>query len=113
MSSQAPTRRRESPEPGAPAEASVRLDNKGGAGRLVFEGDWVVRNALKLDSELDRLKASGVAAFDLSGIGRIDTTGAWLIDRTRHQFEHKGSKVSLEGASQDVEILLDAVHKAE
>lgn len=115
MSSPAPTTRSASPQDGSPGEASVRVDGKGDAGRVVFEGAWVVRNALVLDCELEKLEAAGGhdATFDLSGIAKFDTTGAWLIDRTLHKLEAKGAKVTLQGASEDVQTLLDAVHKAQ
>ncbi|MCC6919218.1 MAG: MlaE family lipid ABC transporter permease subunit [Alphaproteobacteria bacterium] len=95
-------------------KASARLEGKGGRATLRVEGDWIVVNAMELDRELDALKPEGgQVTFDLSGLGRFDTTGAWLLDRTRGQFEAAGASVELTGGEEAAMSLLAAVQKAE
>jgi phospholipid/cholesterol/gamma-HCH transport system permease protein len=81
---------------------------------LALTGDWDIRNALKLDKQLAELDfPKGTVTFDLSGVDRFDTTGAWLLERTKDAVEAAGGKVTLAGGSDDQMSLLDAVQKAE
>lgn len=65
------------------ASLSTRLE----AGRLILEprGDWVVQAIARLDAPLRKLEAEsdpGSLAIDVSALGRIDTSGAYLLGRT-------------------------------
>lgn len=69
-------------KPGS-ASLSTRLE----AGRLILEprGDWVVQAIARLDAPLRKLQAEsdpGSLAIDVTGLGRIDTAGAYLLGRT-------------------------------
>ncbi len=101
---------------GAPLRpASAVLQMRGGAPVLVASGDWVVRQSNMLEEQLDalRIPSAATAAFDVSGVGKFDTAGAWLIERTRDRFMAAGATVTIEGMSEDAASLLDAVHLAE
>ena len=94
--------------------ASAKLDCGQGTATLHVEGDWVVRNAMQLDKELAQMDAGGgQVIFDLTGLGKFDTTGAWLMERTRAQFEAAGGHVEFQNGESAVMSLLDAVQKAE
>lgn len=81
---------------------------------LSLSGDWNITNALKLDKQLSALDFSGrQVTFDLSGLGHFDTTGAWLLERTRNTVEEGGGKVQITGGTEDQLSLIDAVQKAE
>lgn len=58
--------------------------------RLALRGAWVVTTLATVDSELRQLtKAAGaepLSQLDLSGLERLDTAGAFLIDRTLREF---------------------------
>jgi phospholipid/cholesterol/gamma-HCH transport system permease protein len=66
---------------------------------LAVSGDWVVTTIHEVDPGLRALDLpAGVAMLDVSGLGRIDTSGALIIDRTlgcegRPQFvgEHRSA----------------------
>lgn len=89
---------------------AARLDGT----TLQLSGDWNITHALALDKQLNALDfSSGSLTFDLSGIERFDTTGAWLLDRTRIAAEAAGAKVTLQGGSEGQMSLLEAVQKAE
>ena len=93
-----------------PAPGAATLEN----GVLAMTGDWDIRHALKLDRQLAALKfAGGQVTFDMSGIGRFDTTGAWLVERTRDAIAGQGGSVALQGGTEGQLSLLEAVHKAE
>ena len=77
---------------------------------LTLSGDWTIRTADGLDRTLRAVEgAGGRAAIDLSGIERMDTTGAWLIERTKRALQDGGMQVELRGASGDHTILLDRI----
>ena len=59
-------------------------------------GQWTIAESARLDQELRKLNAgSGQAmVMDASGIERLDSTGAWLLLRTRRALEAAGRKVS-------------------
>ena len=85
------------------------IENAAGPGawfkvdRDVFKagGAWTIAESARLDQELRRLDTgsgqtpSGRAiTMDASGIDRLDSTGAWLLLRTRRALEGAGLKVS-------------------
>jgi len=81
---------------------------------LRLSGEWTIKHALVLDKQLNALEFSGGAlTFDLSGISHFDTTGAWLLDRTRMAAEEGGASVTIQGGSDDQMSLFEAVRKAE
>ena len=49
-----------------------------------------------------------ISAIDLSGIERIDTVGAWLVERLA-----KSTGAQVRGASPEAEILIEAVQRAD
>jgi phospholipid/cholesterol/gamma-HCH transport system permease protein len=59
-------------------------------------GRWTIAESARLDHELRKLDVgSGQAmVMDASGIERLDSTGAWLLLRTRRALEATGRKVS-------------------
>jgi phospholipid/cholesterol/gamma-HCH transport system permease protein len=65
-------------------------------GVLSMGGLWTIRESARLDSELRAFKpeGAGAIAMDASKIERLDSTGAWLLLRTRRALESGGRKVS-------------------
>ncbi len=47
--------------------------------------------------------------IDVSGVERIDTTGAWVIHKLVRDFDAAGSKAVIAGATPDVQRLIDEV----
>jgi phospholipid/cholesterol/gamma-HCH transport system permease protein len=82
----------------------------GGLG-LGASGVWTVRTVGAVDRQLSTLAASarGSAEIDLSRITHLDTAGAWLIHRTRRDFERRGIRVSMSGADSEAQSLIEAV----
>jgi phospholipid/cholesterol/gamma-HCH transport system permease protein len=64
--------------------------------RLVAEGEWTTRDAAKLDTALHGISLgdAGTAEIDGSGIKRLDSAGAWLLVRTKREWEGQGKKVA-------------------
>lgn len=81
----------------------------------VFSGIWTTRTVALVDAEMRKIEArNGFAtlALDLSGIEKIDTAGAWVINRLVSANEGNGVTVQMEGRSEPAKILLDAVAEA-
>lgn len=74
-------------------------------------GDWIVAHAALIEASLLALDGHPrrSATFDLSHLGRLDTTGAWLIHRTRRSLEQTGASVTVAGGSVAQSTLLNAV----
>jgi phospholipid/cholesterol/gamma-HCH transport system permease protein len=82
-------------------EAWFRLERD----RLELGGDWTIGASARLDRDLRALKPEGSGApggeaakrpitIDASQIGRLDSSGAWLLLRTRRALEDAGHQVS-------------------
>ena len=72
---------------------------------LRFNGDLTLPRLGVLPTRLERLKGQSFI-LDLSGVGRMDTIGAWLIYRTARD---RGGEIV--GAGKDHRTLLDQVAK--
>ena len=81
--------------------------NEGGKRLLCFQGDLTLAKLGVLPTRLERLKGRGYV-LDLSGVGRMDTIGAWIIHRTAR--DHDGEII---GASEDHLPLLRQVAEAD
>jgi phospholipid/cholesterol/gamma-HCH transport system permease protein len=83
------------------------------AGELVLraQGDWVVATATELDRSLHalRLPRGRLITLDLSGMGRLDTTGAWLLLRTERDLASHGNNVALANVPAEAEPLIQQV----
>lgn len=81
--------------------------------QIALSGHWTAEWSREVEEEAQRLMDQGDDArrvvFDLSGIERIDTLGAWVLDRTRHDLGAKGISADFRGARAEQRILLDEV----
>lgn len=78
---------------------------------IMLAGNWTIQAAEQLDKELNDLTglASAELSFDLSGLQRLDTAGAWLIHRARKNQQAVGASVRLVGAAPQFQVLIDEV----
>ena len=74
----------------AAPDAWFRLEG----GRLELGGAWTIGASARLDRELRGLKADGNVAIDASKLEKLDSSGAWLLVRTRRALEAGGAKVT-------------------
>ncbi|QXX74402.1 ABC transporter permease [Methylovirgula sp. HY1] len=85
-------------------------DFVGDAVRFSLAGHWTIDSAPILENQVASLLAkvgsSGRAVLDLGGIDRLDTSGAWLIDRTREDLGRNGVDARVENLRPEYEILL-------
>jgi len=79
-----------------PAAAAARLETVRRGDTLVLKiaGSWVLGSAEPHDAPLRGLSFAGVKTLeiDCAGLDRLDTTGAWLLMRTRRAAEMAGAR---------------------
>ena len=63
--------------------------------RMSAGGAWITRHAAMLDPQLRAIDAGGVSEVEIdgSGIASLDSTGCWLLVRTKIGFEAAGLRV--------------------
>jgi len=93
--------------PDGPEFSSQRV---GDTVTLNLGGHWTVDASAAIEARADALLVEGDGArrvvLDLGRVGRLDTAGAWLIDRARQTLDAKGVDARLESVRPEYEILL-------
>jgi phospholipid/cholesterol/gamma-HCH transport system permease protein len=93
--------------PDGPEFSSERL---GEVVKLSLGGRWTVDASAAIEARADSLvthsRDARQVVFDLGRITRLDTAGAWLIDRARETLNGKGVDARLESVRPEFEILL-------
>jgi phospholipid/cholesterol/gamma-HCH transport system permease protein len=82
--------------------------------RLAGNGAWTAGNARRLESEINgamrRYAAVKHVAIDMGGVERLDTFGAWLLERLVRAFTGRGCDTEVTGLKEDYRQLVDEVH---
>jgi phospholipid/cholesterol/gamma-HCH transport system permease protein len=85
----------------------------GEAGRLEARGDWTIARAAEIDRALRALPPlrPGLRSIEIvvDQDARIDTSGAWLLLRTKDAFEASGVPTLFRGLAGDRTTLVEAV----
>lgn len=93
----------------APQAASLRLRGT----TLVCGGDWTVRHLERLELELGRTQwPEGALRIDLAAVGRMDTSGAWVLQRLLTSLRAGQRRIELDGLSPKAAGLLELVEKS-
>ncbi len=86
----------------AAAGPQVAPERSGAGMRFALAGDWTILAAQQMERETAQLiasaRAGGLAVFDLRNVAKLDTAGAWVINRARHDLAHAGVSVVIEKA---------------
>jgi phospholipid/cholesterol/gamma-HCH transport system permease protein len=94
-------------------EPHAAIDSGDETIRATLTGRWTVEQAAAVERETSSLVGTADLSrrivIDLSGIDRLDTLGAWVLDRTRHEFGAKGLAADFVGAKPEHHILLNEV----
>ncbi len=91
------------------------LDGKAEGERLTLAatGAWVAQNARRLEGEIDGMarRNGGIKRvdIDMAGIQRLDTFGAWLLERLVRSFTAQGVKAEVTGLAEKYRALMDEV----
>ena len=80
---------------------------------LILSGDWTVSTLADADQQISKLNVAKdkLTCIDVSEVDHLDTSGAWLIHRTRGQLEFSGRKVQLTGVTPIRESLFHEIEK--
>ena len=94
-----------------PAFSSERSDDDL---RLRLSGAWTISGSDAIEHAAQAMvaEAKGMSrvVIDLSHVERMDTAGAWLIDRSRSELEGQGTQTQYDAARAEYEILLGEAH---
>jgi phospholipid/cholesterol/gamma-HCH transport system permease protein len=84
---------------------------------LCAAGSWTARFAASLEQivgDAEKLKGSRPNIFiDVSQVSRLDTFGAWLIERLRRSLTQGGVEANIAGLSANYASLVDEVRRVE
>lgn len=100
---------------GAEDQPAVTTRAENGVLHVELSGNWTTHRVGPLDKQMREIEAqSGVERvhIDVSKMGRMDTAGAWMLDRLATAYRSRNIETSLVGASKEDAILLDAVEPA-
>lgn len=91
---------------------AIEASSEGGAKVLALSGAWTTRTVAAVDDAMRRMdlgKSGQGLVLDMSGITRLDTAGAWLIERLLARGEAERVPVSVRGQNESMATLLEAV----
>lgn len=102
-------------------EASTRTEVAdiailGDGGRIALSGRWTADQGAAVEAAAARIGGvtSGTGLIvDLTDVVRLDTLGAWVLERTRGEIEAAGGRLAYAGARAEHRILLGEVHLPE
>lgn len=98
-------------QPSGPTFSSER---SGDSVRLHLAGHWTLDATAALEARAEALFRQGAEAkraiLDLGAIDRLDTAGAWLIDKARRDLDARGVDARLESIRPEYRILLKEAH---
>ncbi len=91
--------------------ALIVASQESGALILRAQGNWLVATAAELDRRLHALDLPSHqrVTLDLSGVERLDTTGAWLLLRTEHALAERGNNVAFANVQASFEPLIEQI----
>jgi len=101
--------------PATNLEPRIAESDAGGVLTCKLAGNWTTRRVAGVDGAMRAIPArKGLKALvvDISEVGRMDTAGAWLIQRLIRKAREKGLDVRLEGQNEVTKILIGAVADA-
>jgi phospholipid/cholesterol/gamma-HCH transport system permease protein len=82
--------------------------------RLTAAGAWIAKNARNLETQIDAAAQRGDTIedvrIDMARVERLDTFGAWLLERLVRAFSARGCATQVEGLNENYRPLFDEVH---
>jgi phospholipid/cholesterol/gamma-HCH transport system permease protein len=95
-------------------EALLTSKKEGDRLLLVAGGEWTAIHAHELERLIDAHTQAGgqkTVDVDMTRLRRLDTFGAWLIERLQRSLKAKGSQTNLIGLRDDYKGLLEEIHR--
>ncbi len=94
---------------------TLAASKDGDSTRLMLAGEWTTGTVGLIDGEMrdfERAQASQRLIIDLASVARIDTAGAWLVQRLVNAATAGGAQVAFAGLSTEAETLITAVRES-
>lgn len=98
----------------APALVADKAENGGGL-VLSLTGDWLARTIGSIEKIVEDTRQAELGpqvTIDCRGVGKIDTSGAFLVERLSRTLSEKGGTVDLAGVGARDAPLFEAVRRA-
>ena len=98
-----------------PSRTPTRRRRRPAGGRIGLSGRWTADQAPAVEAAAARIAgrpAGRALPVDLAGLERLDTLGAWVLERTRAEIEAAGGRLAYAGAPPEHRILLGEVRAA-
>ena len=96
------------------ADTLLESSADGGRLRLAGTGAWTAKNARRLEASISAEAGRGGAIssvdIDMARVERLDTFGAWLLERLVRSFSARGCATTVAGLKEDYRALVDEVH---
>jgi len=93
--------------------AVFRLEAQGAILRLRAEGDWSTAHVAAIDAGLRAITVPDAQhselVVDLQGVTRLDTSGAYVLNRTALALKAQGLRTRYDGMSDGQRILIDKI----
>ena len=93
-------------------EPQVEIERAGDNVTAKLAGHWTAEHAASIEQLADEIAAVSDThhiILDLSDVEKLDTLGAWVLDRTRHELGKRKLSADFANAGPDQQILLDEV----
>ncbi|MBI1867545.1 MAG: ABC transporter permease [Methylocystis sp.] len=92
----------------------VSYQRRGDTAQFALSGDWTLIASSLVEDQAAVIVSEGRGAaravIDVHDVARLDTAGAWLINRSRDELAHAGVDVAVEGARPEHNLLLEEAH---
>ena len=79
---------------------------------ITMTGAVTIRAITGVDRALAGVADDADVRLDLAGVSRLDTAGAWAVAVLRNRLEAGGGRLSLDGATPEIEAVIDSVLRA-
>ncbi len=93
-------------------EPQLKIERAGNKVTAVLAGPWTAEHARVVETLAGEIAAQADRhhlIIDLAGVQRLDTLGAWVLDRTRHELGASGLVSDFVNATPEQGILLNEV----
>ena len=90
----------------------IEIGSDGGSSTITLSGDVTIYAATAMQEAFSALPADHPVIVDLSGIGRLDTAGAWELTALQRRVEAAGQAFEIKGARPETESLLNSIAAA-
>ncbi|EDP65698.1 ABC transporter, inner membrane subunit [alpha proteobacterium BAL199] len=88
---------------------ALTVETRDGTLVVRLRGPWTLQTALSVDAAIRALadRAAASVTVDATSLSRLDSAGAWVIQRTVAQFDRRGVPVEIVGLDEGLQAILD------